>query len=179
MISQARVTFIRKVAAGFYENAFGLSVSMISNPKYTTSRADITLLFTAVNKVRCNRCPPRSNLLSNFCESDFGKQGLFNTTNKCAHHFLVWDILRLQFRDWKHIVIDRSNNGQLLLFAWGENRWTHCLCWKCFHLQIKESQLKLLLTNPPLNVLYCGALLSSELELLLRLVAIKPGFLLD
>ena len=117
MISQARVTFIRKVAAGFYENAFGLSVSMISNPKYTTSRADITLLFTAVNKVRCNRCPPRSNLLSNFCESDFGKQGLFNTTNKCAHHFLVWDILRLQFRDWKHIVIDRSNNGQLLLFV--------------------------------------------------------------
>jgi len=28
-----------------------------------------------VNKVRCYRCPPRSNLLSNFCESDFAIEG--------------------------------------------------------------------------------------------------------
>ena len=80
-------------------------------------RLTLLCFSTAVNKVRCYRCPPRSNLLSNFCESDFGKQGLFNTTNECAYFILVWDILRLRFRDWKHIVIDRSNNGQLLLFV--------------------------------------------------------------
>lgn len=47
MISQARVTFIHEVAAGFYENAFGLSVSMISNTNYMTSKTDITLLFNS------------------------------------------------------------------------------------------------------------------------------------
>lgn len=47
MISQARVTFIREVAGGFYENALGLSVSMISNTNYMTSKTDITLLFNS------------------------------------------------------------------------------------------------------------------------------------
>ena len=144
-------------------------------------RLTLLCFSTAVNKVRCYRCPPRSNLLSNFCESDFGKQGLFNTTNECAYHFLVWDIswLRLQFRDWKHIVIDRSNNGQLLLFVTqpevkiGE----HIVFVENISIYKLESQLKLLLTNTPLNVLYCGALLSSELELLLRLFARIPCWL--
>jgi len=38
-------------------------------------RLTLLCFSTAVNKVRCYRCPPRSNLLSNFCESDFAIEG--------------------------------------------------------------------------------------------------------